>query len=118
MQVWIPWANCIAGEVQYQLVLACLWENAYEPSSFGPTPPMWHPIGTPLPKHPPQPEVLGVDRSSPPVWEVEVNIMCISGLMEKVPLPTSAPGCGPKLAKVCLPAIRLYVGLYPDHTWG
>lgn len=100
LQVWIPWASAIAGEVQYQLVLACLWENAYEPSTFGRPVPMWHPVGVRLPKHPPQPEVLGVDRSRSPVWEVEVHIHAISWLMEKLPLQDSKPGCGPDLAKV------------------
>lgn len=96
----MPWASAIFGEAQYQLCLAVLWENACEPGSFGPLSPMWHPIGTPLPPQPPQPDVLGVDHSVAPTWEVDAHIGDLSFVMEKVATPASTPGTGPKLCKV------------------
>ncbi|KAK9809768.1 hypothetical protein WJX73_004442 [Symbiochloris irregularis] len=113
IQVWVPWANAILGEAQYQLCLAVLWENASEPGSFGPATPMWHPIGTPLPPQPPQPEVLGVDRSLAPTWEVEVNFSDLAFAMERLALPGSTPGTGPQLCKVRMRDIQILVATHP-----
>jgi hypothetical protein len=63
-QVWLPWAAAVHGEVQQQLLLAALAENAAEPCSFGRPPPSA--AGRRLPPLPPQPERLGVDRSVRP----------------------------------------------------
>ncbi len=60
-QVWLPWAAAVYGEVQHQLLLAVLCENAAEPCSFGPQAPPT--VGRKLPPLPPQPARLGVDRS-------------------------------------------------------
>lgn len=61
MQVWLPWAAAVYGEVQHQLLMAVLLENAAEASSFAQPPRSV--IGQKLPPLPPQPARLGVDRS-------------------------------------------------------
>jgi len=58
--VWLPWAAAVHGEVQQQLLLAALAENAAEPCSFGRPPPSA--VGRRLPPLPPPPERLGMDR--------------------------------------------------------
>lgn len=48
MQVWWPWASAVWGEVQFELLMAVLWENMAEPCSFGPQRPPPFPIGKSL----------------------------------------------------------------------
>jgi hypothetical protein len=74
MQVWLPWVRAVFGELQYELVLAALWENAAEPPTFAPCPPPYNPIGQPLPPMPPEPVLLGVDKTQPPRWHCEVCV--------------------------------------------
>lgn len=45
LQVWWPWASAVWGEVQFELMMAVLWENMAEPCSFGPQRPPPFPIG-------------------------------------------------------------------------
>ena len=45
VQVWWPWASAVWGEVQFELMMAVLWENMAEPCSFGPPQPPPFPIG-------------------------------------------------------------------------
>ncbi len=52
VQIWWPWASAVWGEVQFELMMAILWENLAEPCSFGPKRPPPFPIGTAdLPTH-------------------------------------------------------------------
>ena len=46
-QVWMPWAHLIVGEAQFRTMMAFLWENMYEPCSFGPPAPPLYPTGVP-----------------------------------------------------------------------
>lgn len=43
--MWWPWASAVWGEVQFELMMAILWENMAEPCSFGPQRPPPFPIG-------------------------------------------------------------------------
>lgn len=90
----------MVGELQYELLLAILWENACEPCSFGPREEPLFPFGRPLPPAPPQTQVLGVDKTQPPFWKVEVNVQSVYGGSEKLPPALFALGCGPDLGKV------------------
>jgi hypothetical protein len=77
LQVCIPWVRAVFGELHYELILAALWENAAEPATFGERQPPYYPIGEPLPPTPPQPSILGVDKTQAPVWEVEVSVQSL-----------------------------------------
>ncbi|DBA93880.1 TPA: hypothetical protein ACH3X3_013925 [Trebouxia sp. C0006] len=114
VQVWWPWASAVWGEVQFELVMAILWENMAEPCSFGPQRPPPFPIGKPLPPQPPAPETLGVDKSKTPQWEVVVNVHSISLIMEKLPpFGYEALGSGPDLGTVKMRDLLVKVGRYP-----
>ncbi|KAL0042783.1 hypothetical protein WJX79_011021 [Trebouxia sp. C0005] len=114
VQVWWPWASAVWGEVQFELMMAILWENMAEPCSFGPQRPPPFPIGKPLPPQPPAPETLGVDKSKTPQWEVVVNVHSISLIMEKLPpFGYEALGSGPDLGTVKMRDLLVKVGRYP-----
>lgn len=103
MQVWWPWASAVWGEVQFELMMAILWENLAEPCSFGPRAKPPFPIGKPLPSQPPAPDTLGVDKTQTPRWQVVVNVHSISLIMEKLPPLDYGLGAGPDLGTVsCL----------------
>ena len=59
MQVWLPWAAAVYGEVQHQLLMAVLLENMAEASAFAQSPQST--VGQRLPPLPPQPAHLEVD---------------------------------------------------------
>lgn len=109
-QVWCPWVKCMFGELQYELLLAIFWENMYEPSTFGPRKEPLFPFGRPLPPAPPQTQVLGVDKSQPPKWKVDVNVRSLHGSAERLPSMLHSLGCGPDLGRV---ANLLYAS---DHS--
>lgn len=98
--MWCPWVSCVFGELQYQLLLATLWENGNEPGSFTPEPEPLIPYGRPLPPAPPHAELPGVDKSRPPVWMVRVELGQALMRGEKLMEPTTAPGWGPDLGQV------------------
>lgn len=90
----------MVGELQYELLLGIFWENLSEPASFGdPVEPLF-PYGRPLPPAPPQTQVLGVDKSKPPTWKVDVNVRSVNAVAEKLPPVLHTPGCGPDLGRV------------------
>ena len=93
--------RCIFGELQYELLLAIFWENAYEPCSFGAEEPLAFPFGRVKPPLPPQTTVLGVDKSLPPNWKFDVHIKSVYGVAEKLPPHGFLPlGYGPDLGRV------------------
>ena len=101
-QVWMPWAHLVIGEAQFSTMMAFLWENMYEPCSYGPAPPPLNPIGVPRPPQPQQPERLGVDKSQPVTWQCELNVRSLVGLCEGLNTLAPANGTGPAVGKVCL----------------
>lgn len=102
-QVWMPWAHLLVAEAQFRTMMAFLWENMYEPCGFGPQAPPACPIGVPRPPQPPQPERLGVDKSQPVAWQLELNVRCLVGHCEGLNPLAQPCGKGPALGKVsCL----------------
>lgn len=102
LQVWVPSADATFGCAEFELLMGCIWENMEEICNFAPPPKPAIPIGSCLPPVAPQPEVLGVDRSTPPDWEVEVNVGVIGVAVGGVPPPSTPDPLegGPALAKV------------------
>ncbi|KAL3144165.1 hypothetical protein ABBQ32_003949 [Trebouxia sp. C0010 RCD-2024] len=116
IEVWWPWASAVWGQIQFELMMAVLWENLAEPCSFGPQRPPPFPIGKskPLPSQPPVPESLGVDKSKTPKWEVVVHVHNISLIMEKLPpMGYQSLGAGPDLGTLKMRDLLIKVGRYP-----
>lgn len=102
----MPGVDATFGCVEFELLMGIIWENMEEPCSFGPLPRPSIPIGRRLPPVGPQPEALGVDRTIPPIWQVEVNVGAIGVAVGGVPHPRPAASCkagGPALAQVMTP---------------
>ena len=102
LQVWVPGVDATFGCVEFEALMGIIWDNMGEACSFEPhaRPPI--PIGRRLPPAGPQPRVLGVDRSIPPNWQLEVNVGVIGVAVGGVPRAASL-GSGPALAKVSIP---------------
>ena len=99
------------GELQYSLLLGVFWENAFEPCSFGPKQTPLFPYGKPLPPAPPQPLILGVDKSQTPCWKFDIRVHSMHGSAEKLPPPLYALGCGPDLGRVSPPGTQSLLDL-------
>ncbi len=100
MQVWLPCVRAVFGELQYELVLAALWENAAEPPTFAPRPPPYSPIGQPLPPTPPEPVLLGVDKTQSPLWQCEVCVHKFVSDVEALLRDSTPSGSGASLGLV------------------
>ncbi|CAD7705163.1 unnamed protein product [Ostreobium quekettii] len=87
IKVWWPRVRAVFGDLQFNLLMAVLYENANESNSFEPPPPHIVLPGEHLPPAPPPPETLGISVCSTLEWELDIHFAQFSVLAEKESSP-------------------------------